>query len=76
MVSGRIKHGSGIRLLHPCIRAMQDSYSSLFGYESGERLPIVHTQLASFDYGDNKTALPQMHLNLQRFRRQTPQAVQ
>lgn len=51
---------------------MQDSYSSLFGYESGERLPIVHTQLASFDYGDNKTALPQMQLEFAEIQKADP----
>ena len=39
--------------------SMQRQCSALFGYAEGERLPIVYTQLVSFDYG--KSALQQMN---------------
>lgn len=37
---------------------MQDSYSKLFGFENGEQIPIIYTQLAPYHYGTD-TILPE-----------------
>ncbi len=40
---------------------MQSSYSKLFGFENGEQLPIIYTQLAPYHYGTD-TILPERNI--------------